>query len=342
MTALTTRQEKILRTVVEHHISTGRPVGSNSICEKGAFRESTSTIRSELACLEEMGYLSQPHTSAGRVPTDTGYRCYVDDFFGARRVTADMKAIDAENLGDEIEDALRRSAKLLAGNTGLLALVSAPSQDTSTIKHVEVLHLQPDLIMVVVITDDGEIVKKLFLYNLPVDGGLVSWAKGYLNEAVCGLGVGSNILRIRLLENDLKEAEGEFIKSLAPVFSTRPDGGSKSLFVEGLPGFFDRYEEEAAIPVHIVRGLLERQEEILKLLKSALMEPRVYLRIGREMPSRSMSECSLVAANYGVAWRNLGTVGVLGPTRIDYGNVICCVEKTAQTLSRFVEERYQA
>ena len=342
MRKLTSRQEKIIKTVVEHHIATGKPVGSKCIRDRGDFQLSPSTIRSELARLEDMGYLKQPHVSAGRVPTDTAYRSFVDNFFEERVTDSSASAMSPENFGEEIEDALRKSAKILAGDTGLLALVSAPSRNTSVIKHIEVLHLQTDLIMVVVITEDGEIIKKLFLFDGPVDSGLVNWARGYLNDATCGLSIGSNILRIRLSEDSLCEPEATFLNSVENVFDSDSTSGLKNLYVEGVPEFFSNFGDDALVPVNIVRDLLERQEEILMMLRSALMESRAYSRIGREMPSKAMSDCSLIAANYGVARCNLGAVGVLGPIRIDYSNVIGSVEETAHNLSRFVEERFQA
>lgn len=340
MDNLTLRQEMILKAVVEYHIATGRPVGSKFLCRQEDFGVAPSTVRHELARLEEMGYLSHPYTSAGRVPTDTGYRFYVDNFSAENRSGGRGMTIPLEGIGDEIEGALKRSARHLAGATGLLALVSAPSSYNSIIKHIEVLHLQPDLIMIVIITNAGGISKKMIVYDEEVDPGLVKWADVYLNEEVCGLELGSRILRLRINEADLPAAEASFIQSLTAAFAGAADERMGELFVEGLPEFFSRLEEDGNVETHFMLGLIDRQEEVLKLLKAAITERTVYLRIGREMPSLAMQACSLVAANYGVAHRNLGTVGVLGPTRMDYGTVMGSVEQAARTLSRFVEERY--
>lgn len=340
MKDLTPRLTDILRTVVEYHIATGRPVGSKCLCESGDFGLAASTVRSELARLEDMGYLSHPYTSAGRVPTDRGYRFFVDDYFKRHRHHYHDGAVTSGELGEGIEDALKYSARLLAGSTGLLALVSAPSQNNAAIKHVEVLRLQPDMILVVIITASGGISKKVVLFGSPVDRGLVDWARGYLNEAVCDLDLGSRLLRLRLAGADLPKIEASFISSLAAAFFDLPDGGAGDLYVDGVSKFFTRLEEDGSASVHYLMGLMDQQGDILKLLGSAIKEQRVYLRIGREMPDEAMRECSLVAANYGIARRNLGTVGVLGPTRMDYGAVIGSVEQAARSLSRFVEERF--
>jgi heat-inducible transcriptional repressor len=338
MDELTPRLEKILNAVVAYHISTGRPVGSKYLCLEGDFGLASSTVRHELARLEAMGYLDHPHTSAGRVPTDQGYRFYVDRYFRERSQGVRAPGGRHDELEGEIEEALRYSASRLARTTGLLALVSAPMQNNTAIKHVEVLLLHPDLVMVVIITASGGIIKKLVMFDGDVDPGLVNWARSFLSDAIRDFDLGSRRLRLYLEEADLGPTESAFLKALAPAFLEEPDGGVGGLYVDGLSKFLSRVEAEHSVQTRNLMGLLDRQDKMLRLLTSELMEQRVYLRIGREMPGAAMQGCSLVAANYGVAHRNLGTVGVLGPTRMDYQKVIGNVELTARSLSRFVEE----
>jgi heat-inducible transcriptional repressor len=143
----------------------------------------------------------------------------------------------------------------------------------------------------------------------------------------------------RLHESGLADVEREFLQALSPAFDAAAEG-ARGLYLDGVSGFFSRLEADGNPGMRKLMELLDRQEEIVKLLGTALSEHQVYLRIGREMPAAAMYGCSLVAANYGVAHRNLGTVGVLGPTRMDYPAVIGSVEHTARTLSRLVEEIY--
>ncbi len=339
MDGITSRLEKLLIAVVEHHITTGRPTGSKYLCQTGDFGISPSTVRGELARLEEMGYLDHPHTSAGRVPTDKGYRFYVDVFFQERWRPRLARTVEPGELGAQIEDALKRSAGMLAESTGLLALVSAPSHGSGSIKHVEVLRLHPDLIMVVIITASGNVAKRLFMFEAPVDPGLVDWACGYLNEAVCDFDLGSRRLKLRLHEG-ASGVETEFLKAISPAFIDLPDGGMGSLYLDGVSAFFSRMEEDGNGRLGGLMRLLDRQEEILRLLRSALVKQHVYLLIGSEMPTAAMRNLSLVAANYGLGHRNLGTVGVLGPTRMNYESAIVNVERTARSLSHYVEEIY--
>ncbi|MHB1389862.1 MAG: heat-inducible transcriptional repressor HrcA [Thermoleophilia bacterium] len=336
MSELTSRQAKIIAAVIEHYVSTGRPVGSRYLFDEGGFGVAPSTLRTELARLERMGYLSHPHTSAGRVPTDSGYRFYVDNTARQRRHSASQEL--TEQMEGELEDALRHVTGVLARTTGLLAMVSAPSQDSCAIRHVEVLQLQPDQVMVVIITDAGGIAKKLFVFSGPVDSGLLDWARGFLNDAVCGLDLGSRRLGTVLMNPDLSPAEREFVEAIAPAFA---QPGGAALYLEGVSRLFTQLQEAHSPQARSLMEILDRQDEILGLLREASREKNIYLRIGGELSQTAMRDCSLVAANYGVDMRNLGTVGVLGPTRMDYPSVIGCVRHTAWSLSRFMEEIYQ-
>lgn len=343
MDDLTQRLASILEAVIERYVATGNPVGSRLLHQNGAFGLAPSTLRSELARLERMGYLDHPHTSAGRIPTDKGYRFYVDNAARRRKiaVAAGQPVIGrgGDRFEGELEDALRLSAGLLARATGLLALVSAPVQDNTAIRHVEVLQLHPDVVMVMVITASGGIAKKLVVFEQPVDCGLVDWARSFLNDALCGLELGSRRMSIKLEDAGLSSSERGFISALASAFAGSP-GSAGGLYMDGVSRFFSRLEEDGSPRISKLMELLDRQDQILGLLSGALRARNVYLRIGRELPGKAMQDCSLVAASYGVAHRNLGTVGVLGPTRMDYPAVMSCVKRTACSISRFVEEIY--
>ncbi len=335
----TSRLEKILTAVIEYHVATGKPVGSMFLCRQVGLDCSPSTVRGELARLEKMGYLTHPHTSAGRIPTDKGYRFYVDTTSREKHKLKRSAMPGCDEFQGEIEDALQRSAALLSHATGLLALVSAPSQDNTLIKHVEVLQLHPEMLVVVVITASGGIAKKLVIFEEALDSGLVNWARSYLNEAVRGLALGSRRIKMRLEDPGLTDLELSFLSVVSPAFDGAVDE-ARGLYVDGVSSFFSRLEADGNPAIRSLMQLLDRQDEIVEMLGTAISEHRVYLRIGREMPAVAMRSCSLVAANYGVAHRNLGTVGVLGPTRMDYPSVINSVEQTAWTLSRLVGEIY--
>lgn len=337
MIELSTRQAEILAAVTQLFIKSGRPVGSRYLSDQAGFDLSPSTLRSELAVLERMGYLGHPHTSAGRVPTDKGYRFYVDSLTEKKRSGA-RAPVKLDHLEGEVEDALRAATAMLARTTGLLAMASMPKQGDAAIRHIEVLRLNPDLVMVVVITATGGVTKRLFAFSEPVDKGLVSWARSFLNDSLAGLDLGSRLLQIRLDEFDLAPVERDFIEAVKPALAQVPDGGGEMLFTEGASRLVSRLERDDEPSAFKVVRMLDRQDEMLGLLRYALEEYRVCLRIGSELPAAEIQHCSLVAAGYGYDHRNLGTVGVLGPMRMDYPMVISSVERTARSLSQFIEE----
>src|SRR5690242_5584164 len=179
---LTGRQEEILRLVVEEFVARGEPVGSKKLVDRGALTAGPSTVRAELAELESLGLLTHPHTSAGRVPTESGYRLYAEELVESIEGRPGRLPLDLAAMRNELDAALQSTTEMLSQATRLLALVSAPSLESATVRHVEVLVLQPRLVMVVLITTTGGVTKRLFETEDPIDGGLAGWAKEFLNE----------------------------------------------------------------------------------------------------------------------------------------------------------------
>ncbi len=191
---INSRQRFILRRLVQAHVELDQPVGSKWIAEQGDVPWGPSTVRAELARLEEAGLLEHPHTSAGRVPTDRGYRFYVDELLAEGHLPVPRRKVELTAMRREVDEAMRATTEQLSQVTDLLALVTAPPIETATIHRVEVLLLQPQVAMVVVITSTGGVTKRVISYEEPVDTGLVAWAASYLNEALGNLDVGSRML----------------------------------------------------------------------------------------------------------------------------------------------------
>src|SRR5215813_2413835 len=212
---LSERQRAVLRRVVEEFVGTGQPVGSKTLVERSDLRVSPSTVRAELAELENLGLLTHPHTSAGRVPTERGYRYYADELLGRLEPQPPAFPLDLTSTSTEVESALQATTEMLSQVTRLLALVSAPPLEAH-VRHVEVLLLQPQLVMVVVITSAGGVSKRLFHFEEPVDPGLAQWAGDYLNEAVSGLQLGTGLLRRRFEDEGLSPGERAFLAVLRP------------------------------------------------------------------------------------------------------------------------------
>jgi heat-inducible transcriptional repressor len=334
------RQQLVLRRVVEGHVQLGQPVGSKWLAEQRDIRWGSSTIRAELATLEELGLLAHPHTSAGRVPTDRGYREYVDSILESGELPVRAPKVDLHAMRHEVDEAMRATTEQLSQVTNLLAIVSAPPIATTTIRHIEVLLLQPQVAMVVVITSTGGVSKRVVSYDRPVDPGLVKWAGSYLNEVLGGMGLGARMLHKRVFAPDLKDGERNFLTTLAPAFTELEATAEDTLFVGGAERLLSEDRLQELSQIGDLMQVLERRVALLSMLRSALEEPSVYLRIGEENERPELRSVSVVAANYGLPWRNLGAVSVLGPVRMDYPRAIASVRQAAAELSRFVAEIY--
>jgi len=332
---LSERQEMVLQRVVEEYLEAGAPVGSKALA--ASFEWGPSTIRHELAVLEEMGLLGHPHTSAGRVPTESGYRYFVDRLSTAR---APEPPLELSLVRREVDEAMRVTTETLSQVTNLLAIVTAPPIDTATIRHIEVLTLQPQVLMVVVITSTGAVNKRMFTYDRPVDPGLADWAASYLNERLVGTGLGARRLRQRLFDPSLHRAEREFLESLLPVFTDLSDAEEDSVYIDGTSHLVALDRSGDIRELNSLLEMLERRVTMLGLLRAALGDKELEVRIGSENEQPALSSLALVAAAYGLPRRTLGTVSVIGPLRMDYPRVIGVVRDAAAQLSRFVAEVY--
>src|ERR671924_995797 len=337
---LTPRQEMLLAKVVDGYNATSQPVGSKALAADPDVSFAPSTIRNELAVLEERGLLAHPHTSAGRVPTDAGYRYFVDRLLPARR--EGRAELNLSLVRREVDEAMRVTTETLSQVTNLLAIVSAPPIATTTIRHVEVLALQPQVLMVVVITSTGGVSKRVFTFDRPVDPGLADWAAAYLNEQLTGMSIGARMLHSRLGDPSLHPTERAFVQQLAPAFTELADTAESTLYVDGAARLLTEHRFQDVSQLNDLLEALERRVSLLGVLSRALDERDIYVRIGGENDMRALQSLSLVAGNYGLPRRNLGTVSVIGPTRMDYAQAIFTVREAAVQLSRFVEDIYQA
>ena len=338
---ITPRQELVLRKVVETFTTTGVPVGSRVLAADAEIGAGPSTIRSELAILEEHGLLAHPHTSAGRVPTDAGHRFYVDRLMRSLPA-APGRSVELQLMRREVDEAMRTTTETLSQVTNLLAIVSAPPLGTATIRHVEVLLLQPQVLMVVVITSTGGVTKRIFTFDDPVDPGLAAWAADELNGRLDGTGLGARTLLSRLNDPSLSETEQAFLAELAPAFTELAATAEDTLYVGGAARLLAEHRVQDLSQINELVEVLERRFALLEVLRAALTEHDVLVRIGEENELPALRGLALVAAGYGLPTRKLGTVSLIGPVRMDYAGAIQAVRDAAVQLSRFVEDVYDA
>jgi heat-inducible transcriptional repressor len=338
---LSPRKREILRHVVEEYVASGQPVGSKVLVERAALRVSSSTVRHELAELEALGLLTHPHTSAGRTPTENGYRVYAEELVESMEGRPGVLGVDLGSMRDELENALRTTSESLSRATRLLALVSAPSLDTASIRHVEVLQLQPTSVMVVVITSTGGVTKRLLRLAEPVDRGLVTWAADYLNDQLVGKRLGSSAVRRTLQAAGLGSRERAFVQLIAPAVRDAGSDDGQQVYVGGSVGLLEEVRAEELEAVMRLLELLERRAAVLELVSEALEPRRPVVRVGPEAAGGQLHHVSLVGATYGIRSTPLGAVGLVGPLRMDYEKAIRTVRAAAFELSRFVEDVYE-
>ena len=338
---LTPRKREILRLVIEEYVASGQPVGSRALVERSALGFSASTVRGELAELETLGLLTHPHTSAGRTPTESGYRLYAEELVDTLEGRPEALGVDLRSMRNEIEQALRTTTEMLSDATRLLALVSAPSLETASIRHIEVLTLQPTSVMVVVITSTGGVTKQVFHLDEPVDPGLVAWAGEYLEEAIVGERLGSRAVRRRLEAPELAPRERMFLSLIGQTLLEVGAEAGPQVFVGGTAGLVGGARAEEVEATMRLVELLERRAAVLELLSEALEPQRPIVHVGPAFAGADLSSVSLVGATYGIRSTPLGAVGLVGPLRMDYEKAIRTVRAAAFELSRFVEDVYE-
>ncbi len=341
-TALDSRKATILKAVVEHYVRNGEPVGSKRLVDEADLGVSAATVRADMAVLEHEGFIVQPHTSAGRVPTDKGYRYFVDTLPDRTALRPEHRAALEAVLADasDLEDLLRRTSLALSRFTRFASLVVAPRVTRRILRHVELLPVGASGVLVVLIDDTGRVEKRRVLLDEPVGEADVQRARHAVNSSVSGLradqapdvvaGVAAAAPpELRALLDAVAEA---LRQGAAPA----PDQGE--VFVGGTaniagPGYFDRIEQ-----VKQVYETLEEQVLLLDAVRGALDQGDPGVRIGTELPLVELAACSVVAASYGSAGGAVGSVGVLGPTRMDYPRTLAAVQAVASSLEKALAE----
>lgn len=340
---LTERQSTILGVVAQGHIEKSAPVSSRAVASRSGLGVSASTVRNEFAVLEEKGYLTHPHTSAGRVPTDQGYRRFVDGILQQRSAgKVPSFPLKPEALATEVDSALQQTSEVMSQATNLLALVVGPRLSGARLRHVELLQLQPNLVTVVFIASTGHVTKQVMESPVPVDPGTLDWARTYVNEMTEDRLITERLVRSVAENSELGETEKRFMDLLAPAFERLVDEqAAEALYVGGTSRLWSDSQLGDVADVGELLGLLEERYMMLRLLRSVLGGEGLAVIIGEEHRETALRGFSVVAASYGVPQRSLGTVSLLGPVRMDYENAIGTVRATSRLLSLFLEARYE-
>src|SRR5215471_4955562 len=329
------RKLAVLRAIVRDYVSTMEPVGSKSLVDRHHLDVSPATIRNDIAVLEEQGYITQPHTSAGRIPTDKGYRLFVDRLSGIKPLSAaERRAIETFLAGAyDLDDVVLRTVRLLAQLTRQVALVQYPSLSRSAVRHIELVPMAPQRLLLVLITDTGRVEQRTVELPVPIEEDAVTQLRAVLNACLDG----QMLTEVASVVADLPER-------LQP--SERPNAAVFSVILESL---VERNEERVVVggasnltPADFSQGLhevlesLEEQVVLMRLLGESVDQSSVTVRIGAENPVAGLQSTSLVVAGYGSGNQAVARLGVLGPTRMDYPTAMGAVRAVARYVGQIV------
>nr|WP_237694857.1 heat-inducible transcriptional repressor HrcA [Streptomyces sp. SID5468] len=334
------RRLEVLRAIVQDYVGTEEPVGSKALTERHKLGVSPATVRNDMAVLEEEGFIQQPHTSAGRIPTDKGYRLFVDRLAGVKPLSAaERRAI--QNFLDgavDLDDVVARTVRLLAQLTRQVAVVQYPSLTRSTVRHVELLSLAPARVMLVLITDTGRVEQRLVDCPAPVGETVLADLRARLNSRV----VGRRFTDVPSLVQDLPDSFEHDDRPtvsvvLATLLETLVEETEERIMLGGTANL-TRFAHDFPLTIRPVLEALEEQVVLLKLLGEGAKDSGVTVRIGHENAHEGLNSTSVIAVGYGSGDEAVARLGVVGPTRMDYPGTMGAVRAVARYVGQILAE----
>ncbi|WP_134741865.1 heat-inducible transcriptional repressor HrcA [Nocardioides sp. 503] len=336
------RRLAVLRAIVEDYVATEEPVGSKALVERHGLGVSPATVRNDMAALEDEGYIAQPHTSAGRVPTDKGYRLFVDRLTTVKPMSAaERRAVSTFLDGAvDLDDVVQRSVRVLSQLTRQVAVVQYPTLSRSTVRHVELVALAPRRLLAVLILSTGRVEQRLVELGADLSDEALADLRTRVNSVASGEIISAAVTALRELAAepptaDLAAYVGPVVEALAEAMS---DHRLDERIAVGGAANLARYGDSFDSAVRPLLEALEEHVVLLKLLGEATAGGMVTVRIGAEGPYEQLSSTSVVATGYGPTDDALATLGVVGPTRMDYPGTMTAVRAVARYVSRILDE----
>ena len=332
---------EVLRVIVQDYVASQEPVGSKAIVDRHSFGVSAATIRNDMAQLEEEELIAAPHTSSGRVPTDKGYRVFVDQLTELRPLSAAQRQAIETFLGEavDLDDVLARTVRLLSQFTSQVALAQYPSFGSARVRHVEIVALSPTRLMTVLITDTGRVDQRLLDLATPIDDVTLSELRDRINSELGGLALADAAVRLAALPAASPSVAADLILAIAASVGEQVAANRQDRIVVAGAANLARTERDFRGSIHPVLEALEEHVTMLKLFGEMEVDlDEVRTSIGREHETPGLGEASVVATGYSAAGGGLAHLGVLGPTRMDYSNNMAAVRAVARYLTRLLGE----
>lgn len=332
---LDARSRALLKSLIEHYILDGQPVGSRTLSKHSGLDLSAATIRNVMADLEEAGLVTSPHTSAGRIPTTQGYRFFVDKLLSIQPIEKMQKnALEMAFEGLSAQQLMMQASTLLSQLTHFASLVMIPKQQESEIRHIEFVHLSAKRILLIIVTTNGDVQNRLIRTERDYSSSELSEAAYFLNQHYAGLSFSA-------MQKHLKNEMLAIKKELKPLMQETLAAGvqalnqeSSSCVIKGEKNLLDSEDLSANRKrLRELFDLFEQKSLLMGLLNLSNHAPGVQIFIGQESGIESLHACSVIAAPYFVEGKVFGTLGVIGPTRMAYEQIISIVDVTAHLLS---------
>ncbi len=335
---LNERKRTILKSIIDDYIESAQPVGSRTIARKHELGLGSATIRNEMADLEELGYITQPHTSAGRIPSDKGYRFYVDNLMQIHSLAQEemikiRKAMD-ERI-EEIHKLFQRASVIISSITGYTSVVVSPKLSRTIIKSIQLLKVDEKSILVVVVAGGGIVKNKLIIHNRIVEEAHLA----RLNQAANLIMAGKTIDQITMpmvieLQREMNIPTDVIVAILESVEECVRKIETTDIYLEGITNILNYPEFSDLLKAREVLDLLKEEEIITDLVKCATQKQQFDFRIGSENVIDEMKDLSIITTAYGREGKDIGTIGVIGPTRMAYGKVVSSIKYIRELLDR--------
>jgi heat-inducible transcriptional repressor len=333
------RSLEVLRVIVQDYVASREPVGSKSIVERHSFGVSAATIRNDMALLEEEDLIAAPHTSSGRIPTDKGYRIFVDHLADLRPLTSAQRQAIETFLGQsaDLDEVLARSVRLLSQLTHQVALVQYPSLSRAKVRHVELVPLTDTRVLSVLITDSGRVEQRVVDLPRPIDEQVLGDIRARLNVAVGGRTLSEAAAALQHSDGFGPDGDGDIVGLLVSALVDQVGANRQDKLVMAGAANLVRTEEDFSGSIYPVLEAIEEQVVLLRLFgEMATDQHGVSVSIGRENASFGLGETSVLTSGYTSPGGDLARLGVLGPTRMDYSNNMAAVRAVARYLSRLL------
>lgn len=338
---LTDRGQKILEAIIEEYIATAQPVGSKALTRNQGIKLSPASVRNVMAELEELGYLVSPHTSAGRIPTEKGYRFYVDTLLQVGEMDRRQKTrieLQYRRQGLQMTDMLREASKTLSSISHYTGLVMVPRLKATIFRHIEFVKLSPRLILAVFVTQSGLVQNKLVEVEEDLTPRELEKITNYLNRTMTGMSIQD--VRTRII-TEMAQEKALYDQLLRRAFTLSNaaliDEANGEVIIEGTSRFLEQPEFSDLECMKRIVQTFEQKSALVDLLDRGLESKGVQVIIGSETSYSELSDCSLITAAYSGKRGTLGTLGVIGPNRMPYSTIIPIVDYTASLISRLLE-----